>query len=75
VIDLAHWINELTGNKSSINFKPKRDWDKSTRRRASIEKAGKTVDYSPRTNIRKGLDQVNHWFKSNWENIAASAKF
>jgi nucleoside-diphosphate-sugar epimerase len=75
VIDLAHWINELTGNKSDTKFKPKRDWDKSTRRRASIEKARKTVDYIPRTDIQKGLNQVNHWFKSNWENIAASAQF
>jgi UDP-glucose 4-epimerase len=48
VIDLANWINEMTGNKAGIVFKPRRDWDKAIRRRASIEKAKRYLDMSQR---------------------------
>ena len=39
MIDLAKWINEITGNKTGVVYKPRRDWDKVTRRRESIDKA------------------------------------
>jgi len=38
VIDVANIINQLTGN-GKIDFVNRRDWDKITRRRASIKKA------------------------------------
>jgi nucleoside-diphosphate-sugar epimerase len=75
VIDLANWINEITGNKAGIVFKPRRDWDKAIRRRASIEKARKILGYEPKTDMRTGLRKVYEWFKENWENIKASVKF
>jgi nucleoside-diphosphate-sugar epimerase len=75
VIDLANWINELTENEAGIIFKPRRDWDKVVKRRASIEKARKIIGYVPRTDIRAGLKKTHEWFKENWENIAKSAKF
>src|SRR4030042_2315787 len=36
VIEVANIINEITGNKAGIRFVAMRDWDKITRRRASI---------------------------------------
>lgn len=75
IIDLAKMINEITGNKAGIIFKPKRDWDKSTRRRASIEKAQKLLGYKPKTDIKTGLQHVHKWFVENWDKIAQSAKF
>lgn len=75
IIDLAKMINEITGNKAGIVFKPKRSWDKSTRRRASIEKAKKILGYKPETNIEIGLRKVYQWFKENWNNISRSVKF
>jgi UDP-glucose 4-epimerase len=48
IIDLANWINEITGNKAGIVFRPRRDWDKAIRRRVSIEKARKILDMSPK---------------------------
>ncbi|MGB9831274.1 MAG: NAD-dependent epimerase/dehydratase family protein [Fervidicoccus fontis] len=75
VIDLANWINEITGNKAGIVFKPRRDWDKAIRRRASIEKARRILGYEPKTDMRTGLRKVYEWFKENWENIKASVKF
>lgn len=75
VIDLANWINELTGNKARIVFKPKRDWDKVVKRRASIEKARKILGYEPNTNIKAGLKNTYEWFLENKDEIEARVKF
>ena len=75
IIDLARMINEITGNKAGIIFKPKRSWDKSIRRRASIEKARRILEYEPKTDINIGLRKVYEWFKENWNNISRSIKF
>ncbi len=47
VKELATYINEITGNPPETIFGPKRDWDKSNRRLASIEKAHKIIGYDP----------------------------
>ena len=75
IIDLANMVNRLTGNTAGIVFKPKRDWDKSFRRRASIEKARKILGYKPKTNIEVGLKKTYQWFKEKWENIKMSVRF
>jgi nucleoside-diphosphate-sugar epimerase len=75
IIDLAKMINEITGNTAGIVFKPKRSWDRSTRRKASIDKARKILGYQPKTDIKTGLQHVYSWFKENWDNIKASARF
>jgi UDP-glucose 4-epimerase len=75
VIDLAKWINELTGNEAGILFKPKRDWDKIEKRRASIEKAGKILGYKPKTSIKTGLTKTNKWILENKDRIEASLAF
>jgi UDP-glucose 4-epimerase len=73
VIDLANWINELTGNKAGIVFKPRRDWDKVVKRRASIEKARKILGYEPNTNIKTGLTKTYEWILENKDKIEASS--
>ena len=75
VIDLANWINEMTGNKAGIVFRQRRDWDKAVRRRASIEKARKILGYEPKTDMKTGLRKVYEWMKENYENIKQSVKF
>ena len=75
IIDLANTINQLTGNDAGIKFIEKRDWDKIVRRRASIEKARKTLGYEPKTEMKEGLKRVLSWFSENKERIEASAKF
>ena len=75
VIDLANWVNEMTGNDAGVVFKPRRDWDKVIRRRASIEKARKLLGYEPKTDMKKGLKRVYDWFRENWENIEKSVEF
>lgn len=75
IIDLANWINELTGNDAGVVFKPRRDWDKVVRRRASIEKARKILGYEPRTDIKAGLKKTYEWILENKDRIRESAKF
>jgi nucleoside-diphosphate-sugar epimerase len=75
VIDLANWINELTGNEAGVVFKPRRDWDKVVKRRASIEKANKILRYEPKTNIRTGLENTYKWILENKDEIEASVRF
>ena len=73
--DLANWINEITENDAGIVYKPKRDWDKSIRRRASIDKAKKLLGYTPKVTLKEGLENVYEWFKENWEKIKCSVDF
>ena len=75
VIDLANWINELAGNEAGIVFKPRRDWDKVIRRRASIEKATKVLGYEPKTDMRTGLQRTYEWILENRGKIEASIAF
>ncbi|RLF88376.1 nucleotide sugar epimerase [Thermococci archaeon] len=75
IIDLANMINEITGNKAGVVFKPKRDWDRSTRRRASIEKARKILGYNPKTDIKTGLRKTYQWMLENKDRIERIVKF
>jgi nucleoside-diphosphate-sugar epimerase len=75
IIDLANWINEITGNKAGIVFKPRRDWDKAIRRRASIEKARRILGYEPKTEMKTGLRRVYEWIRENKDKINLCVRF
>ncbi len=75
VIDLANWINELTGNESGIVFGPRRDWDKVVKRRASIEKAGNILGYERKMEMKVGLKKTYEWIVENRNKIEASVTF
>ena len=75
VIDIANMVNKITGNPSGVSFKPRRDWDQITRRKASIEKARKAIGYSPKTKIKDGITEVHRWIKSNWDKVEECARF
>jgi len=74
VIDLANWINEIAGNDAGIVFKPRRDWDKVVKRRASIDKARKLLGYEPKMDIRTGLKRTYDWILENKDRIEFVAK-
>ena len=69
VIDLANWINELAGNDAGVVFRPRRDWDKVVKRRASIEKARRILGYEPKTEMKSGLKRTYDWIFSNRSKI------
>lgn len=75
IIEMAKMVNETTGNKTPITFKPRRKWDTKPRLLASIEKAEKLIDYKPVVNFQDGLMKNIEWFKDNWDLIERLAGF
>jgi nucleoside-diphosphate-sugar epimerase len=75
IIDLAHMINEATGNQAGIRFAQRRRWDTKSRLLASIDKARELIGYEPSTPFGVGLQHTIEWFHDHWEKIEASARF
>ncbi|MBI4219177.1 MAG: NAD-dependent epimerase/dehydratase family protein [Chloroflexi bacterium] len=75
IIDLAHNINSLTGNKAGVNFVGRRKWDMKSRLLASIDRASELIGYSPKTTFDEGLGATIDWFRKNWDAIDSSARF
>ena len=75
VIDVANIVNEITGNPNGVQFVSRRDWDKITRRRASIEKARKVLGYEPSMKMKDGIKRVHNWIIQNRDKIEEGAKF
>jgi len=75
VIDIANMVNEITGNRNGVEFAPRRDWDKITRRRASIEKARRVLGYEPKMKMKEGIKRTYDWIVENRDKIEASARF
>jgi UDP-glucose 4-epimerase len=73
--DIAAMVNEITGNDKGVKLIPRRDWDRITRRRASIEKAGKVLGYEPRMAMKDGIGKVYDWIMENRDRIESSARF
>lgn len=65
VIDLARLVNKVAGNKAGVVYTAKRNWDKSSRRRASIEKAEKVLGYHPQVPFAEGVRETYQWILSN----------
>jgi len=75
VIDMAHMVNELTGNEAGIRFTERRNWDVKTRLLSCVDKANRVIGYEPKMSFGEGLKQTHRWFLENWENIEKSAEF
>jgi len=75
VIDLTNWVNEIVGNGAGIVFKPRRDWDKVVKRRASVEKAEKILGYRPRTKMKDGIRKTYEWIAENKDKIESVVRF
>src|SRR5581483_9207052 len=75
IITLARAINELTGNTAGVQFAERRKWDTKSRLCASIDRARELIGYEPKTRLEDGLERVVRWFRDNWDQIDASARF
>jgi nucleoside-diphosphate-sugar epimerase len=75
VIDLAKMILNVTNNTHEIQFAPRRDWDRITRRRASIEKARRLLGYEPKTEMKEGVKRTYDWIVANRDRIEICARF
>lgn len=70
--DLAHTINEITGNSTAVDLRPARDWDRSGKRFGATQKSEKELGFKCEIGIYEGLQKTIEWTKSNQSMIAAS---
>ena len=72
ILELATLINEFTGNKTPLDLRPARDWDRSGKRFASTEKACRELGFQADVDMRDGLNRTVAWTRSNYELIEQS---
>ena len=75
VIDVANTVNEIVGNHNGAEFIARRDWDKITRRQASIEKARRVLCYEPKMKMKEGIRRTYNWLVENRDKMERSARF
>ena len=73
--DMISMVNNATGNSTPVTSFPARKWDTKKRLLASIELAGKLIDYKPIVKFEDGLKANMEWFKLNWDKIQSVADF
>ena len=66
---LAESINELTGNKTPIEYMPARPWDRSGKRFGSTEKAERELGFKAVVSLDEGLKKTIDWTKDKKELI------
>lgn len=72
ILELATLINEYTDNKTPLDMRPARDWDRSGKRFASTEKAERELGFTAQVDIREGVRRTVEWTKENRELINQS---
>lgn len=72
ILELAQLINEFTDNKTPLDLRPARDWDRSGKRFASTEKAQRELGFTSQVDIREGVRRTVEWTKSNVDLISRS---
>lgn len=69
ILELATLINQFTGNKTPLDLKPARDWDRSGKRFASTEKAKSVLGFEAKVAISEGVKRTVEWTKNNQDLI------
>lgn len=72
ILELATLINEYTDNKTPLDLRPARDWDRSGKRFASTEKTETELGFTADVDIREGLRRTVEWTKANADLIRRS---
>jgi UDP-glucose 4-epimerase len=72
ILELATLINEFTGNKTPLDLRPARDWDRSGKRFASTEKSERDLDFKAVVQVRKGIQRTVEWTIENTSLIRRS---
>jgi len=65
ILDLATWVNELTGNLAPLDFLPQRAWDNSGKRFGSTLKAREVLGFTASVSLKEGLDSTIEWTRAN----------
>ncbi|MEO8542828.1 MAG: NAD-dependent epimerase/dehydratase family protein [Burkholderiaceae bacterium] len=72
ILELATLINEGTGNKTPLDLRPARDWDRSGKRFASTDKAQRQLGFTAQVDIRDGIRRTVDWTQAHAETIKRS---
>lgn len=72
ILELAKLINQFTNNITPIDIRPARDWDRSGKRFASIDKAKKELGFTAKIDILEGIKKTVEWTKAHKELIKLS---
>lgn len=72
ILELATLINEFTGNKTPLDLRPARDWDRSGKRFASTDKSRQELGFEAQVEIREGIRRTVEWTKENSALISQS---
>lgn len=71
IAQLAELIKEISGSSSQVIYKPKRSWDNSGKRFASVEKSKEKLGFEAEISLREGLDRTIRWTRDNLDKIEA----
>lgn len=72
ILELATLINEYTGNKTPLDLRPARDWDRSGKRFASTDKSARELGFTAQIEIRDGLRRTVEWTRKSMDVIMRS---
>ena len=74
IADLAHMVLELCGSGESLEYAPRRPWDKSLHREADIGQARNVLGFRPTVEVREGIARTVEWFRENRQKIAEQSE-
>jgi dTDP-glucose 4,6-dehydratase len=63
ILDFAHLVNRLTGNKVGIVYEDYRIPDDPQVRQPDISKARRVLNWEPKVNLEEGLQKTIEWFR------------
>ncbi len=63
ILDFAHLVNRLTGNKAGIVYEDYRIPDDPQVRQPDISKARRVLNWEPRVDLEEGLQKTIEWFR------------
>ena len=65
IAELAHIINEVTGNSMPSELRPARDWDRSGKRFGCTKKSERELGFMAKTNLKEGIKKTVEWTIQN----------
>jgi UDP-glucose 4-epimerase len=65
ILSLAETINAATGNRTPLDLRPARDWDRSGKRFASTDKSERELGFVAQTDIKTGVQETVEWTRTN----------
>ena len=69
IAELAHIVNEVTGNPTPSELRPTRAWDRSGKRFGCTKKSERELGFIAKTNLKEGIKKTVEWTIRNSSTI------